>query len=61
MEAAGSSETLLYYHITIQRHNPEELDLKHHRRESLKFRIVQLDEVFVENMCLVFAHVCPEV
>jgi hypothetical protein len=37
MEAAGSSETLLYYHITIQRHNPEEHDLNH-CYESIKSR-----------------------
>jgi len=27
------------YHNATHRHNPEDLDLKHHRRESLKFQI----------------------
>jgi hypothetical protein len=30
------SETLVSYHNTTQRHNPEDLDLNLHRRESLK-------------------------
>jgi hypothetical protein len=36
MEAARSSETLVSYHITTWRHNPEDLDLNLHRRENLK-------------------------
>jgi hypothetical protein len=39
MEAAWTSETFVYYHNTTRRYNPEELDLKHDRRESLKTRI----------------------
>jgi len=27
---------MVSYHNTTRRHNPEDLDLKHHRRESLK-------------------------
>jgi len=29
-------ETLVSYYSTIRRHNPGDLDLKHHRRENLK-------------------------
>jgi len=29
---------LVSYHSTIRRHNPKDLDLKYHRRESLKTR-----------------------
>jgi len=32
------------YHNT-RRHNPEDLDSKHHRRESLKTRNLVLDQV----------------
>jgi hypothetical protein len=31
MDAAWTSETLEPYHITIQRHNPEDLDLKYRK------------------------------
>jgi hypothetical protein len=33
-----SEATLVSYHNTTRRHSPEDLDLKHHRRESLKTR-----------------------
>jgi hypothetical protein len=34
MEAAQTFETLLSYRNTTRRHNPEDVDFKHHRRES---------------------------
>jgi len=43
MEAAWIFETLVSYSNTTRRHNPEELDLKHHRHESLKTRMVGWD------------------
>jgi len=35
IEVAGSSEKFISYHITTRRQNPEELDLKLHRRDNL--------------------------
>jgi uncharacterized sporulation protein YeaH/YhbH (DUF444 family) len=38
MKAARTSETLLSYHNTTRRYEPEDLDLNHLRRENLKSR-----------------------
>jgi hypothetical protein len=40
-EDVGSMDLsdLVSYHNTTRRHNPEDLDLKHHWSESLKIRI----------------------
>jgi hypothetical protein len=42
MGAALTSETLVSYRNTTRHHNTEELDLKHHCRENLKTRNLQL-------------------
>jgi hypothetical protein len=39
MEAARSSETLVSYHITTRRHNPEDYDLNLHRRDKVKVKL----------------------
>jgi hypothetical protein len=38
MEAARAAETLVSYHITTRRHNPEDYDLNLHRHENFKSR-----------------------
>jgi hypothetical protein len=34
-------ETLVSYSNTTRRHNPEDLDLKHHHRENFKTNTIQ--------------------
>jgi len=42
MEAARSSETLMFYRDTTQCHNPEVLELNLHRGIDLKYHISRL-------------------
>jgi hypothetical protein len=53
MEATWTSKTMVSYHSTTQHHNPEELDLKHHRRQSLKTRFYMFKQfTTISALCL---------
>jgi len=45
-----TSETMVFYHNTKRRHNPEDLDLNHHHGESFRIRI--------KPVCLNFPPAC---
>jgi hypothetical protein len=50
MAAVWTSETMTSYHNTTWHHNPENLDLKYHHRESLKTYLVRLLEAGVTEL-----------
>jgi len=55
MEAALSSGKLVSYHNTTQRHNPKDLDLNLHRRESVSrsgSHIKLLFSVYPRGRCI---------
>jgi hypothetical protein len=65
METAGSFETMVPCHITIQCHNPEDHDLQHavalyykHKKYKLKFNIFQ-QSITKENVRIMPQVVLP--
>jgi hypothetical protein len=49
-EAAWTSKTSVPYDNTTQRQNPEDLDFNFHRRESLKYRIRKLINLYIFSL-----------
>jgi hypothetical protein len=52
MEAARSSETLISYHNTTWHHNPEDINLKLHCHEKLKFAFQKLYSILLHEHIL---------
>jgi hypothetical protein len=53
MAAIRTFETLVPYHKTTGRHNPEDLDLNPHRRENLKSGVVMNTQLCAPDTFLV--------
>jgi hypothetical protein len=47
MEAARTSETLVNFYQTTRRYNPEDIHLRTHRRQNLKFYLMYNDDSYV--------------
>jgi hypothetical protein len=46
VEAARTSETLVNFYQTIRRYNPEDSQLRTHRCENLKSKLIKFDSSF---------------
>jgi hypothetical protein len=56
LEVSAVSETSVSYHDTTRRLNPEDIDLKRHRRESLKTR--SRSRPLRTSLTLTFGYLC---